>query len=245
MNLCQKIHKRLTMLRLQPIRVFCFHLVSDVFDSLSGWECDWIQTDVFKRKVLSLKEEYTFISLQEAYEYLLHDTIRTKKYAVLTADDGMQCLSSILPWLEEQRIPITLFLSANYLDGKSYYLGYDAYWEKQGVAVPALAPSELYLTKEQIGGLQSPMYSIGIHGWKHVPVPSLKEEEFEQQTNMAIDDLSRYAQYIPFYAYTYGRHTNESDAFVRQKNLVPVLCDGKVNVKYDGYIHRESMESLK
>lgn len=240
-DVIHRIQCKLLKFRLQPIRVFCFHQVSETFNPLSGWECDWIQTDAFKRKVLSLKEEYSFITLQEAHDHLSHDTIRTKKYAVLTSDDGMQSLSSILPWLEEQHIPITLFLSANYLDGKSYYSGYDAYWEKQGVDIPALSPSELYLTKEQIGNLQSPMYAIGIHGWKHEPVLNLTDDEFKRQTNMAIDCLSRHARYIPFYAYTYGRHTIESDAFVRKQNLVPVLCDGEVNVKYDGYIHRESL----
>ena len=99
-------------LRLQPIRVFCFHQVSDEYAPLTMWEEDWTQTELFKRNIQNLKERgYTFISLPEAYFKLKNDSFRREKYAVLTADDGFKSMLNILPWLIEQRIPVTLFVN--------------------------------------------------------------------------------------------------------------------------------------
>ena len=55
-------------LRLQPIRVFCLHHVSEQFDAESMSACDWMQIDEFKRLILSMQHDgITFISLSEAY----------------------------------------------------------------------------------------------------------------------------------------------------------------------------------
>lgn len=70
------IKRKWTRLRLKPVRVFCFHHVSDVFDPDKMWKCDWTQTEVFKQNVLAPKKRYTFISLQEAYNHISCDKFR-------------------------------------------------------------------------------------------------------------------------------------------------------------------------
>ena len=107
-------------LRLQPIRVFCFHQVSDEFEPNTMKPCDWMRTEAFKDTILKLRRDYAFISLQEATKHLKHDSFRRKRYAVLTADDGWASMKNILPWLAEQGIPLTLFLNPSYLDGKHF-----------------------------------------------------------------------------------------------------------------------------
>ena len=128
-----KIKRKWTKIRLQPIRVFCLHHVCEQFDADTMYPCDWMALDAFKKKINELRNQgYQFISLTEAYEHLKKDRFRYKKYAVLTFDDGYKSLLEVMPWLEEQQIPATLFINGKYLDGKSYrnnanekYLMYD------------------------------------------------------------------------------------------------------------------------
>ena len=86
------IKRKWTRLRLKPVRVFCFHHVSDVFEPDTMWECDWTQTDAFKQDILTMKKKYTFISLEEAYNHISNDKFRKTSYAVLTSDDGWASL---------------------------------------------------------------------------------------------------------------------------------------------------------
>ena len=128
-----KICRKWMKICLQPIRVFCLHHVCKQFDADTMYPCDWMALDEFKQKIIDLqKQGYQFISQTEAYEHLKKDRFRRKKYAVLTFDDGYKSLLEVLPWLEEQQIPATLFINGKYLDGKSYrenskeqYLTYD------------------------------------------------------------------------------------------------------------------------
>ena len=117
----KKLQRKWMKLRLQPIRVFCLHHVCEQFDSDAMYACDWMALDEFKQKIIALRRQgYQFISLTDAYEYLKKDWFRQKKYAVLTFDDGYKSLKDVLPWLEEQNIPATLFINGKYLDGMSY-----------------------------------------------------------------------------------------------------------------------------
>ena len=241
-RLKEKILHRVHLWKYKPIRVFVFHAVSDEFNPMYGWKGDWTQLDTFKRKILGYKRKYTFISLSEALTHLKTDTFRLHKYAVLTSDDGLKSLENVLPWLKEERIPITLFLSAKYFDGESYYKGYDPYWEKQGKPIPAVRANELYLSKKQVWDLKNPFVEIAIHGWEHATIQDMPLEEFEQQTKKAEEVLSNHPRYVPFYAYTYGKYTKSSVEYLKNKQLVPVLCDGQINVKFDGFIHRECID---
>ena len=119
-ELWKKIQRRLLKFRLQPIRVFCFHQVSETFDPNVYCKPDWISMDFLKSFIKKLQNEgYEFISLEVAYNHIKNDKIRLKKYAVLTADDGLKCQLELLPWLEEHRVPITLFVNTETLDGKT------------------------------------------------------------------------------------------------------------------------------
>ena len=122
MNVFVKIRRKLKKLFLQPIRVFCLHHVCEIYDSESMYPCDWMELVKFKQKINALRVQGChFISLKEAYTHLKNDLFRKKKYVVLTFDDGYKSLTEILPWLEEQNIPVTLFINGKYLDGKSYH----------------------------------------------------------------------------------------------------------------------------
>ena len=220
----KKIQRKWMKLRLQPIRVFCLHHVCEQFDAATMYPCDWMALDEFKKKINELRNQgYQFISITDAYEHLRKDWLRCEKYAVLTFDDGYKSLLEVLPWLEEQHIPATLFISGTYLDGKSY----------------RDTPKEQYLTYGELFALTSPLIEIGHHGWEHTSTFQMKEKDFIHSVTLNIDVVSKRPRYIPFWGYTWGHHTATSDTYLRQIGIVPVVITGSKNYKYDGYIDRE------
>lgn len=213
-------------IRLRPIRVLCFHQVSDTFDENDMVRIDWLETDVFKQRIESLRKEgYKFISLQQAQEMMRLDWIRSKKYAVLTADDGWATLKNVLSWLNEQKIPVTLFLNPAYLDGKHYRNN----------------DKEQYLRSEEVAQLykQYPLVTIGSHGWEHVDATMQTEEEFRESIKQTIAYLGKLPNYIPFHAYTWGRYTAKANRVLAEVGMVPVYMDGEKNYNDHDVIHRE------
>jgi hypothetical protein len=72
-----KIRRKWPKIRLRPIRVFCFHHVSDEYDPLTMWECDWTSTSMFKQSIENLRRHgYVFVSLQQAQSHLKNDWFR-------------------------------------------------------------------------------------------------------------------------------------------------------------------------
>lgn len=210
--------------RLQPIRVFCLHHVCKTYDESAMYQDDWMQIDEFKAKVLSMQQDgVEFISLKDAYNKITNDKFRNRKYAVLTFDDGYASLKEILPWLENQKIPATLFINGKYLDGKSYRKN----------------PKEKYLTKEELFSLTSPLIEIGSHGWEHNRATEMTAGEFVESVKRNIGLLSGHPNYIPFWAYTYGSHSNKTDDYLHRQGLVPVYIDGMKNYNEIKVIHRE------
>lgn len=246
MNLLAKIRRKLVKLRLQPIRVFCFHHVSDEYDPLTMWECDWTQMEVFKKYILSLKENgVTFISLTEAHEKLKHDRFRTQNYAILTADDGYKSLLNILPWLEEQQIPITLFINTKYLDGQSW----SEINEEQAKRIKSdvdmlkdVCPS-LYLSKDELEEIAiSPYVTIGMHGHEHLDATKQTIEDFRKNVEQCKDVLQNVLHVIPYFAYAWGKHNAETDKVLKEMSLIPVLVDGTKNYNNSECVDRLAID---
>ncbi len=242
-KLIHKIVNRWRKLSLAPISVFVFHQVSDEYNPLTMWECDWTQIDLFKRNILALKQKYTFISLIEAYNKLQNDWFRRKKYAVLTSDDGYLSLMNILPWLEDQQVPVTLFINAKYMDKQSW----SAINEEQALRAQAdvdmkKVVSDLYLSKEQVFALTSPLIEIGLHGYEHTDATQCTHEQFFQNVELCERALQNHPRYIPFMAYTWGHKNAQSEQILKEKNIIPVLVNGSINYTYRGGIDRQALD---
>lgn len=222
----KKIQRKWIKLRLQPIRVFCLHHVCEQFDAESMYPCDWIELNEFKLRIKDLHNQgYQFISLMEAYNHLKKDLFRRKKFAVLTFDDGYKSLLEVLPWLETQNIPATLFINGKYLDGASY----------------RETPKEQYLTYDELFALNSPLIEIGHHGWEHTDASTMTKDELlnSMQKNFVL--LSSHHRYISFWAYTYGKHSVHNDIILCENGIIPVLIDGNKNYSWIGSVSREMM----
>ena len=223
-----KLRRKLIKLRLQPIRVFCFHQVSEQFDASTMWECDWTQIDQFKRNVLCLKSRYTFISLSEAHAMLKKDWLRCKKYAVMTCDDGWMSIKNIVPWLAEQQIPVTLFVNPAYLLGE----------EVRENNMSGLLSNEDIATMIQL----YPNITIASHGWNHQLATQQTNTEFCKSVEDSVNWLKQYHNYIPYFAYPCGRHKKEQDVLLLQRDITPVYCDGDMNYNDFRIIHRDSID---
>ena len=220
----QKLQRKWMKLRLNPIRVFCLHHVCKQFDADAMHACDWMALDEFKQKIIALRNKgYQFISLTEAYDHLQKDWFRRQKYAVLTFDDGYKSLKEVLPWLEEQQIPVTLFINGKYLDGKSY----------------RESPKEQYLTYDELFNLTSPLIERGHHGWEHIAASEMSEQELIDSLEKNIAVLSTHSRYIPFWAYTYGMYNQNSDITLSNNAMVLVKVVGDKNYKWIGGFSRE------
>ena len=224
LSILYKLQRKWMKLRLRPIRIFCLHHVCEQFDAKAMYPCDWMALDEFKQKIKALQDQgYEFISLTEACEHLQTEYIRRKKYAVLTFDDGYKSLLEVQPWLEEQQIPATLFINGKYLDGKSY----------------RETPNEQYLTYDELFALTSSLIEIGHHGWEHKSVNDMSEAELIDSMQKNIEILSFHPRYIPFWAYTYGIHNQNSDVTLSNNGMNLVLVNGGKNYKWMGAIDRE------
>lgn len=92
-----------------------FHQIAPEFDTERHLACTFTPTDVFRRALLSLRRQFTFIPLAEAKEKL--EKPLDRNYCVLTFDDGFaDVVRYALPVLEELQIPATLFINTAYLD---------------------------------------------------------------------------------------------------------------------------------
>lgn len=223
-SLFKKVRNRWKKIRLQPIRVFCLHHVCEQFDADVMSAYDWMALDEFKQKIIALRRQgYQFISLTDAYEYLKKDWFRRKKYAVLTFDDGYKSLNEVLPWLEEQQIPATLFINGKYLDGKSYRNN----------------ANEKYLMHDELFSLFSHFIEIGSHGYEHADASKMKVDDFQKHIHMNIHLLKNHPNYVPFHAYTWGRYTKETNDILKNLCVTPVYMDGMKNYTEINYIHRE------
>lgn len=224
MRIWKKLYCKWIKLRLQPIRVFCLHHVCRQFDADSMNQCDWMELSIFKTRIIEFQEQgYQFITLSKAYEYLKRDFIRSRKYAVLTFDDGYKSLLEVLPWLEEQQVPVTLFINGKYLDGHSYRKD----------------PKESYLTYDELFSLNSPLIEIGHHGWEHTSVQYMDENELKDSIVRNLEILSKHPRYIPFWAYTWGISSASAASCLKLNDLTPVTIKGRVNYRYAECIDRE------
>lgn len=234
-------------MRVQPIRVFCFHQVSDTYEPLYGGMENWTETEQFKQHILALKKKYKFISITDALSHLKNDTFRNKQYVVMTCDDGYQCVLSLLPWLEQQQVPITLFISVQYLDGVSYDPWFDGHWKEVSFEKKQSLLQNMYIHRNHLQTelLCSENVTLAMHGMEHDDVSGMGKEAFSSYVDKCVNLLGGHVRFKPFFAYTWGRHSIVTDKVLREKGITPVYCDGMANYDYDGVIHRIWIDGIR
>lgn len=226
-NYVYKIRKKVLHTRLRPIRVLCFHAISDEFDQDCNWACDWMQTSKFKEIIGEIKKRYTFISLPDAYNHIIKDKFRIRNYAVLTFDDGDASVKNIVPWLIEQGIPITLFVCPDFLNG----------------GIRDDHPNAQFISTNELGELLKifdPYVTVASHGYYHKKCSQIPKSEFPELIRNAESFLKQYNSHkVPFFAYPFGDYNEFTNSILKNEGLVPVYVDGGKNFNDVSGIHRE------
>lgn len=242
-TLLHKIHNRWIKLRFQPIRVFCFHQVSDTFDPNVNCRPDWISLNQFHHTLMRLKREgYRFISLSSAHEHLKHDLFRCKKYAVLTADDGLLSQYEQIKWLEANKIPITLFLNLNFVQNNTLPIHYQEYYRDKSTLTEAQLSSQLYIKAKELENIHSDYVTIALHSLKHENMARKTKEEIRDDITKGENFFMKRKDFIKFYCYPFGSHSADSDAYILSCGYIPVLLDGQKNYNDVSCIHREIID---
>lgn len=244
MKFVKKILKRVQRVFLTPIEIFVFHKVSDLYNSDYGCVEDWTQTDIFKQNILQLQKKYNFISLDSALNHLKNDVFRYKNYAVLTCDDGYRMILDILPWLKQNNIPTTIFISTQYLDGISHDPWFDALWKSKSESEIKQLRERMYIRYEDIPVLEVNNISVGLHGYGHDLVTTMSNQDFLQYIDKARIAISNKITLKPYYAYTWGKHSQITDMALREKGITPVYCDGLNNICFEGVLHRKCIDNI-
>ena len=237
-----KLNRKLLRLRLRPVRVFCFHGLCET----DGNNPDSIPTSFLKETIQQLLNSgYKFISLKEAHAHIKNDKVRMNKYAVLTADDGLKSQLDVLAWLEEKNIPITLSLNVLSLSNEVCGLPYRKWYHIEDKVTEKRYAEQLYISETELHRIKSDLVTFALHGVNHdEPSTGISLEDFKQDVEVCIQKFSSSKHYVPFYAYKYGKHNQNTDKVLRQYGLTPVLVDGEMNYNDASCIHRESLEAI-
>ena len=113
----------------------------------------------------------------------------------MTSDDGWASLKNILPWLAEEKIPVTLFLNPLYMDGVHYQS----------------RDSEKFLTKEEVADLTEryePFITIASHGWSHKRSSDMSDDGFVENIQKAESGLSDIPGKIAFFVFPFCSYSN-------------------------------------
>ena len=105
--------------------------------------------------------------------------------------------------------------------------------------------TEKLLTKDELSLLEqqyAPWITIGSHHWEHVLCYQLSRQKFTEQVKQADEALREFRTYIPFFAFPFGKRSWENLYVLHEQNLIPVFMDGRVNLSFDGAIHREEID---
>lgn len=142
-----------------PIMVLFYHRVAD--RQLNHWT---IPTREFLRHIKWLRDHFDMVSLEEAQQRVRGGNHRPAVH--ITFDDGYaENCDTALPWLIEQKIPVTYFVtSGNVLSGEPFPHDVSA-------TVP-LQPN----TPEQIKQLAENGVEIGAHTRTHADLGQIEDE---------------------------------------------------------------------
>lgn len=187
--------------RSAPVMTLFYHRVAD--SDPNPWT---IRRGRFQRQIEWIRQRYEIVSLVEAQTRL--GTVGNAHPAVcLTFDDGYaENCDWAIPWLLDQRIPLTYFVSTMHVLQRRPF-PHDV---QRGRPLPANTP-------QQIAALAAAGVEVGVHTRAHCDLGKVVDSQvLEEQIVDAKADLEaltgRAARY---FAFPYGLHANLSAAAFR------------------------------
>ena len=67
----------------------------------------------------------------------------------------------------------------------------------------------------------------------------MSADAFKQSIEQNIEMLHTHPRYIPFHAYTWGKHTKDTDRIIAEEGMTPLTIMGGANYKEERILDRE------
>lgn len=186
--------RRLALQGRLPAIVLFWHRIAD--DRANDWT---VSTDHFLRQMHWLKKRFEFVSLEEAQRRVREGCNREPCISV-TFDDGYDdnCRRAI-PWLVENRIPCTYFVTVNnILSGEPF--------QHDVQAGRPLLPNSL----EQLRAMAAGGIEIGVHTMTHANLGQISDPQvLHREVVVAREELQKALDRpVRYFAFPYGLYQN-------------------------------------
>lgn len=158
-----------------------------------------------------LNDGYTFITLEELYQYNKGELALPEKVCILTMDDGwLGCYTEAYPVLQKYDVPTTIFIVSNLVGTEGYFS-----WEQA---------KEMY---------DSGLVKLHIHGKSHIDYSTVSKEKLVSDFTEAHEELEEKmgAEIQKIMAYPSGKCTESTKKWLKEAGFeVQVLTKyGTVN----------------
>ena len=184
-----------------PVMALFYHRVADA--QPNAWT---ISTERFRRQISWVKERFDVVTLEEAQRRIASEA-NDRPAVCITFDDGYadNCATA-LPWLIENEIPFTYFVTTNHIQSGEPF-AHDV------AAGRPLMPN----TVEQIRALASAGVEIGAHSRTHADLGQLADEQslFAEIVGSKRDLESLVDRPVRYFAFPFGLPENMSSAAFR------------------------------
>jgi len=167
-----------------------------------------IDLDVFLHQLRWLNRlGVRFIPMNHFRAWLQGEKTIPKRAAVLTFDDALVSISeNVFAHLEQQAIPITIFVIAGLIGRESSFSKHRS------------GPTRRHLDLAQLKTLTATgLVEVGAHGYKHLDLTRLKGDDLWQELRPAKDLLEESLNLeVPYFAYPWGGTTPAAAQKVRE-----------------------------
>lgn len=184
-----------------PVMTLFYHRIADTHPN------DWtLSNDTFKKQITWLQERFDIVSLEEAQRRIASEK-NDRPTVSITFDDGYadNCQTA-LPWLLEQNVPFTYFVTSNNT------LTGDPFAHDVAANCP-LAPN----TAQQLQELAEAGVEIGAHTRSHADLGKISDEQhlYEEIVGSKRDLEQLLDRPVRYFAFPFGLPQNMSTAAFR------------------------------
>ncbi|MCA9231092.1 MAG: polysaccharide deacetylase family protein [Planctomycetales bacterium] len=184
-----------------PVMILYYHRVADQHPN------DWtISNELFQSQIRWLQERFDIVSLEEGQRRIAADH-NDRSTVCVTFDDGYaDNYAKAIPWLLEQQVPFTYFVTSdNVQTGKPF---------DHDVANGCPLPPN---TVEQLREMADAGVEIGAHTRSHADLGSIISETdlYDEIVGSKLDLESLLGQPVRYFAFPFGMPENLSSAAFR------------------------------
>ena len=172
----------------------------------------------FKEHFEYLSNQYNITPLSSLREHYEHGAPLPENSLFITFDDGWRSNYSLLPFIEEKEIPITIFLTTGLIGSRKIPAPLNYFQGKSIIGFTDNYPTQderTMLTKLEIKEMSS-IIDFQTHGVNHFPSTSLSSEQFRTELLDSKIDIEKITgKTVYAFAYPYNRASDREAQIVK------------------------------